>query len=206
MTATHTLLGLAAHDLKNQLGGLESRLLALNDSLPHPDVAEALAHCQALRQEWVAYLTVYAAQTEGLVAVLSDESPADLLQATARRQTLPAGLTLQVTAGEDLPGFAFVDPRLLRLALDAALHNAQRFARSTITLAARAQGGGVLWTIEDDGPGPQGGSDNSSDTATGLGLALCEAVAQAHHRGEQRGWSRLSAMSTGGARFELWLP
>jgi len=206
MTATHTLLGLAAHDLKNQLGGLEARLQALTESLPHPDIADALTHCQALRQEWVAYLTVYAAQTEGLVAVLSDESPSDLLQATARRQRLPSALTLQVVVGEGLPSFTFVDPRLLRLALDAALHNAQRFSRSTITLGAQAHDGGVLWTVQDDGPGPHRAQDPSSDTATGLGHALCVAVAQAHHRGDRRGWSRLSAVATGGARFELWLP
>ena len=206
MTSTHTLLGLAAHDLKNQLGGLEARLLSLSESVPHPGVQEALRHCQTLRQEWVAYLTVYAAQTQGLTAVLSDESPSDLLRAAALRQHLPGGLELSLKPAEDLPAFVFVDARLLRLALDAALHNALRFAKSMITLTAESHAGGVLWSVLDDGPGPGQGDDSQTEAATGLGLALCEAVAQAHHRGDQQGWTCLSTDPDGGARFELWLP
>ena len=42
--------------------------------------------------------------------------------------------------------------------------------------------------------------------STGLGTALCTAVAQSHRLGERSGWARLGERPGGGARFELWLP
>ena len=117
------------------------------------------------------------------------------------------------------------------------MHNDLRFTRGHIWLHAQAHDGGVLFRIDDDGPGPKATRTptplprvrpqtpssaswllpdepdtqpqflhDDSHQATGLGTALCSAVAQAHRLGERRGWVRLDERPEGGARFELWLP
>jgi signal transduction histidine kinase len=90
------------------------------------------------------------------------------------------------------------------MALDAALHNASRFATSQVTLSLHEEDKYLVFTIDDDGPGL--GAQDPSDHSTGLGTELCRSVALAHRCGERQGKVQLLNRPHGGARFELWLP
>ena len=211
-----TLATLVVHDLKNALGALEGELGALAGDGGREDLRRAHRHCRALRERFVMYLSLYG--PDGLVARPEDESPAGLLQALAEGHegTPPPRLVIDTTAA---PAFWFFDHRLVRMALDAALHNARRFAHHEIRLEAFAADGGLVLRIDDDGPGPvaagmaasrdlTGGEAATAHGAldTGLGTALCQAVAHAHRHRGRHGHARLAARPAGGARFELWLP
>ncbi|MBN8486251.1 MAG: HAMP domain-containing histidine kinase [Burkholderiales bacterium] len=197
------LAALVVHDLKNALGGLEAQLLALAERLGDPQAVQLHSDCRALRERFVQYLLVYGGE-QGLRAHPSDEDPAELLDslALALASRHPA-VRVQVLSPQEAPPFAFFDVRLVRLALEAALHNAARFARSWIGLQAFRRGRLLVFRIDDDGPGP-GAADPDARHATGLGTALCQAVARAH--GDDGAIVTLVPRPGGGARFELILP
>ena len=194
---------LVVHDLKNALGALEARLHGLSLS---PDAASAGAawrDCRDLRQRLVAYLTVYG-HDGPLRAHRDDESPAELLQALARRH-VDEGQSVIVEAGPAMPPCWQFDRRLVQLALEAALHNALRFARRQVLLSARAEAGHLVFSVRDDGPGPLA-SGPTGPYATGLGNQLCRAVARAHDTSRADGGVRLLQRADAeGACFELWL-
>jgi signal transduction histidine kinase len=195
-----SVAALVVHDLKNELGALEGALerLAL---APEPEAArEAHQQCRALREHLVMYLAVYGADG-AMRAVPDDESPQDLLDAlVAKRGQAPGAPTLlRLADAADLPPFWYFDRRLVAMALEAALHNALRFARSQVCLAARVEAGQLVLVVDDDGPGLDA-EHSGGDFNTGLGTTLCQAVAQAHG-----GHVALFNRAEGGARFELWL-
>ena len=203
-------LALVVHDLKNALGHLEAQLEQLGRQ-PTPEGAhQAHAHCAELRNRFVQYLTLYG-RDGPLQARLQDESPLAVLEHLRRDATrwrdAAAGAHIHLVVQDDgnAPAFCFIDEHLVRLALDAALHNALRFARSRVTMHARAEGRGVCFVVDDDGPG-LGHAHTAQPRSTGLGTALCQAVALAHRSGDETGEVRLSDRPDGGARFELILP
>ncbi len=105
---------------------------------------------------------------------------------------------------------------LLRQALANLLQNALDFspADSAVTCTARAERGGVLFSVEDRGPGvpdyalarvferfyslPRPGTAKKS---TGIGLALVREIAHLH-----AGEATLTNRLDGGARATLWIP
>jgi signal transduction histidine kinase len=206
------LAALAVHDLKNALGALEGELRAL-EADPTTDRARAARrHCTQLLQRFVAFLTLYRASDE-LRAQVADESPTDFLEGIVRHAEHEPGATAVLTRGDcaGAPPFWYLDHRLVRLAIDAALHNALRFARSAVVLDAAEVDGHLVISVEDDGPGlgGEGGAldaDDGADWSTGLGTELCRAVARAHRNNGREGRVTLTNRPQGGARFELWLP
>lgn len=189
---------LVVHDLKNELGALEAGLEQLVRQARQPEAAAAdAAHrqCQRLRQRLVMYLTLYGGAE--LQAHCEDEAPLDLITGLAARHGEPVVVAADIAA----PPFWHYDRRLVAMALDAALHNALRFARRRVELGLRVEGKQLLFSVDDDGPGL--GMANPAEHGTGLGTMLCRAVAQAHG-GEVRLFNR-EGSSPGGARFELRL-
>ncbi len=212
------VLALIAHDLKNALGGLEAELSLLSQT-PTPQAAEqAHQHCQGLRQQFVEFLTLYGAEQGQLRALCEDESPAAVLDGLQRRwqsRLQRAGSTLQVTlmAVPDSPAYWYLDPRLVNMAMDAAIHNASRFARTRITLSAQLvhDAAGQAWLamrVDDDGVGL--GAADAQGPSTGLGTALCQAIARAHTLGERQGQISVQPCRPDqldqGTRFTLMLP
>lgn len=200
------LAALVVHDLKNELGALEA---ALARSIHQPSAEAARqnhAQCAELRQHFVQFLTLYG-QPGGLRILASDESPTAVLEAAAHRAALAyPELRVHVEPDGQAPPYWYFDPRLVRMALDAALHNAGRFARTAIRLQALASDGYLVLRVDDDGPGPDPAAHDPGATyATGLGSSLCQAVAEAHICGDRKGHSSLGFRPGGGARFELWL-
>lgn len=206
-------LALIAHDLKNALGVLEAEL-GLMAEAPSPELARrALLHCGDLRREFIQFLTLYGAETDGLRAMCEDESPQDVLTSLQKawrirldRSGLRMDIDIDLTPAP--PNFWYFDRRLVQLALDAAIHNATRFARARIRLSAfkeQSQGmSWLVWQIHDDGPGLGSGAD--CQHATGLGTSLCEAVAKVHGLGQQLGQVSLQNHPSQGTVFEMRLP
>ncbi len=203
-------LALISHDLKNALGALESELAYLIDD-PSPVLAQnAHLHCADLRRQFVQFLTLYSAESQALRALCEDESPAALLASihnTWRLKLLQDHSPLQISLStpSDAPAFWYFDRRLVQLALDAAIHNAARFARKQITLCVQQDGPWLLWTVADDGAG-LGAHDPGQANATGLGTALGDAVAKAHELNARQGHIQLHSPTDGGTVFELRLP
>lgn len=210
------LAALAVHDLKNALGSLEGELLALE---AHPDAAAARSarlHCEELRRDTVAFLTLY--RGEALRAVVDDESPLSLMQAVADAaddRAVADAPHIALVGTESAPPYWYLDIRLVRLALDAALHNALRYARKVVTLSAFERDGWLVLRIDDDGPGLAATAGRPGAWSTGLGTELCQAVARAHANAGRQGRVELldrpdlsqgQDPSSPGARFELILP
>ncbi len=214
-------LALIAHDLKNALGSLEAELGQLRAraaDAPTLTAGTQLAqatqqaheHCQALREQFVQFLTLYGAQQGELRALCEDEAPQQLLEALAegwRKRLAQEGRALSIAVETDpaLPPCWYLDRRLLRLALDAAIHNATRFARHHVRLSATCDGPWLALHVDDDGPGLDHGPTDATHS-TGLGRALGQAVAQAHVLGNRQGCSELVTRAEGGARFSMRLP
>lgn len=198
------LAALIVHDLKNGLGALEAELLSLSQHRVDSPVGQAHLRCTGLRQRFIQFLALYGVDGD-MRAHSADEAPLDLLRLIASHQAaLVAPLQLTVDDESLAPPFWYFDRRLVRLALEAALHNAARFARHAISLSSREDSGFLVFRVDDDGPGLQP-PDPSDPQATGLGTALCEAVARAHNLPGRAGRVLLCNRPGGGARFELWL-
>ncbi len=127
-----------------------------------------------------------------------------------------AGHTVRVAIPEDFP-LLNVDGILLEQVFENLLENAARYTPvgSRIDIAARAATDRVEITLSDDGPGLAPGSESrifdkfyrgskqpaDGRRGVGLGLAICQAVLQAHG-----GTIRAANRPEGGARFTLSLP
>lgn len=205
-------LALIAHDLKNALGGLEGELAELIDQ-PTPVMAQrAHLHCAELRRQFIQFLTLYGARTDGLRALCEDESPLDLLRALQRAWSIklqmegnPIQVATQAVSMDTAPAFWYFDHRLVQLALDAAIHNAVRFARTRVEIGVTQADGWLVWTVHDDGPGLDA-DDPGHANATGLGTALAEAVAAAHSHSGRHGRIQLSSSPGQGTTFTMALP
>ncbi|MDI4632227.1 sensor histidine kinase [Pelomonas sp. V22] len=204
------------HDLKNRLALLAdslARLQPLTDTGEARELA-ACSHAQALaltHRLSGLLLTQRLASGRRLPVHLQEESPLQLLEELADDARLLSGGRLQIEAQaleqaqQQLPAAWVCDRHLLRLALDSALYNALHYARSHIRLTVALDADGMLvFSIADDGPGPEAAAPG--EHSSGLGLQVCTAVAQAHRNRAREGQSRLSAGSGGGALYELRIP
>jgi signal transduction histidine kinase len=203
-----TSFALIVHDLKNALGGLEGDLAALAEAPTPTGARQAHVRCAELRRQFVQFLTLYGGNAS-LKALCEDESPIELLSAiarSARQGDQPGPEVPAITLAPDMqpPAFWYFDRRLVQLALDAAVHNALRYARRHVVLRAREEAGQLVMVVDDDGAGL--GATTPAPHSTGLGTDLCRAVADAHHCGDQRGRIHFTTSPMGGCRFELWLP
>lgn len=196
---------LIVHDIKNALAVLEGELHALSLEPERERAAHAWRRCGALREKLIGFLTLYKAGSGGLRARVEPLCPEDFLR-TLLADTLHAREGVQVRIeGRDMPQLAFFDEHLVALALEAALQNALRFAKSAVALGCRpGEEGGVVFWVGDDGTGL--GAQSACPPSTGLGTELCRAVAEAHRNRGRSGWCTLVDGAAGGALFELHLP
>jgi signal transduction histidine kinase len=122
-----------------------------------------------------------------------------------------AGLRVEHDVAADL--FARADEVRLGQLLDNLTENAVRYAGSLVMLSAQRAGGDLIVRVGDDGPGfPPDfvarafdrfsvADDSRTGRHSGLGLAIVDAIAQAH------GWTvAVVAASTPGAIVEVRIP
>ncbi|HEY0845945.1 MAG TPA: HAMP domain-containing sensor histidine kinase [Noviherbaspirillum sp.] len=198
------LAAVIVHDIKNALGVLEGELEGMTVN-PTPEQA-VVAHgtCAALREKLIAFLTLYKASTQGLNAQVETVNPEDFLNSLLRTR-INARPELRFTIrAQDMPVLGFFDENLVGLALEAALQNATRFARTTVEIGCINDDDGYLcFLIRDDG---EGLGAKEAKPSTGLGMELCQAIAQAHHKGGKTGSVSLDDHPEGGALFRMRLP
>lgn len=197
------LAAIIVHDIKNALGALENELRMMTQTPSREKAISAHETCVGMRDKLIGFLTLYKASSQGLVANIDSVSPEDFLNGLLR-QRVCARPELRVERDTaEMPVLGFFDENLVGLALEAALQNASRFARSTVTLACRQVDGELVFSISDDGPGLGAAEAKPS---TGLGMELCSAIARAHKKTGRCGSVSLQNGPQGGAVFLMRLP
>ena len=203
------LIATVVHDLKNAIASLTTSTgdiarRSMGSELEF-DTGKLHATTMALSQRLVSFLTLYRSGQTGLVAQSRDNTPEDFLHEVVAGLVLPPEtVRVRVAGAQEGTPFWFFDDYLTRMALEAAVHNALRFARSEVVLACALRNGFLVFSVADDGPGLE--ADAEGGPSTGLGTALCEAIAAAHTDGARSGKVVLKNRPEGGALFELWLP
>ncbi len=194
------------HDVKNQLAELTLHLERRGDAMK--ETALALKASQRL----TGLLLMYRQQSGQLSAHVDTACPSDLLnELAAEYSELFPDILIDVDVGT-APSYGFYDQTLIRLALSNALHNACSFARSSVALSVRSEGGFLVFEVKDNGPGfPQEmlaslfeAPSRLGRHGTGLGLYLAGKIA-ALHRMEGRS-GEISLTNADGACFQLKLP
>lgn len=195
------LFAAIAHDLKNELGWLETALQRSLIEAPvrTEDLAHMHVHCVKLRRRLVEFLTVYGHETGVVHAFAEPCALHGFLQDIASS----LGDRRIDVALDQAPAFWVLDDRLVALALAAALDNASKFARQSVRLGAETRDGQLVLFVEDDGPGLGSGG---TPEGTGLGTEVARMVATAHAGPDESSDVRLSNRPQGGCRFELVLP
>jgi signal transduction histidine kinase len=197
------LAAIIIHDIKNALGMLESELRAMTEQPSRERAITAHDTCAAMREKLIGFLTLYKASSQGLTANVEAVNPEDFLRGLMRhRISVRPELRIEVDA-TDMPVLGFFDENLVGLALDAAIQNASRFARTRITLGCRQIESDLVFSVSDDGPGLGATEDKPS---TGLGMELCSAIARAHQKSGRNGSVSLHNAPQGGAVFSMRLP
>lgn len=218
----NSLLAAISHDLRTPL----SALVALVDSLSlleprlpenQRDIANQMREKALRMNEQVNNLLDMARLQAGSITLNSQWQPLEEVVGSALQSLAPAlgKRRLVVTIDQNLPLLEF-DTVLLERVFVNLLDNAAKYtqADAQIEIGVQVQGGSdaLIW-VEDDGPGlPPGkeeavfkkferGQRESTTPGVGLGLAICQAIVEAH-RGTIRAFNR----SSGGTRFEFTLP
>ncbi|MCA6998143.1 ATP-binding protein [Dickeya solani] len=208
-----------AHELRTPVTILRGRLQGLTEGVFEPDIGlfrNLLTQVEGLGR-LIEDLRVVGLAESGHLELrwtqtrLSDEVMAVV---SAFEPTLQHdGFTLSLALGDQV---VQCDPVRIRQALLALLENAQKHADpGRLCIRAGVDGGRAFLSVEDDGPGidpqladqifeafqrgEQSRSGNSK--GSGLGLAVVQAIAQAHG-----GQASCCPSPSGGARFELRWP
>jgi signal transduction histidine kinase len=195
------LSAIILHDVKNVLGELEGRLETLAQEPDKAGAEEAHRACVGLRRKLIAFLTLYKASSLGLHAHVESVPVEDFLKTLIRDHRNAA--IMPVLSADSMPALGFFDEHLVGLAMESAIHNAARFAKSSIEIGCTGKDGELIFCVRDDGPGL---GTAEAKPSTGLGMELCRAVAEAHERNGRRGSVSLADHPGGGAIFELRLP
>ncbi|MFE9853946.1 ATP-binding protein [Streptomyces sp. NPDC005780] len=204
----------ASHELRSPIASLRTQLEV---GAAHPellDVTGAVAdtvRLQALAADLLLLARLDAGERPGtalleLGALVREE----VSQRTGDR------IPVTVSVPEEAGGLEVTGSRTqLARVVGNLLDNAERHARHAVAVAVRAEGGGVVVEVTDDGDGvPEAERERiferfvrlddartRDEGGAGLGLALARDVAVRHG-------GRLAVTSAGerGARFALWLP
>ncbi len=216
------LLSAVSHDLRTPLASITGSAQVLLDDRGNASAAEKRALLEAIRDEGdrlsrlVSNLLDITRLETGSIALAREWCPVDEVVDSALER-LGARLRGRDIARE-LPNdvlLAWIDAMLVEQALVNLLDNALKYspAGSPIEIAARAEGGEVVFEVRDRGRGIPAGeeerifesfyrcAEGARTEGAGLGLAVVRAVAQAHG-----GRARASARPGGGALFALHLP
>lgn len=203
---------LVIHDIKNSLALLEADLEQLNHHPGMPEEAQrAYQRCAELKQRLVTFLTLYKHEQFGLQPNLVEVDLLEFLQDTLDISPSASGKhghafdlevdesRIRIAPGVKHGGTAQLDEYLSGMAIESALNNAVRYAAGHVKLWFEQDADRVIFCVQDDGPGLNHPSGNAP--STGVGVALCQAVAEAHGGGTVS----LTDAPDGGALFKLTL-
>ena len=202
------------HDAKNGLNLLNTWLEEARRVAPSPALDEARAVSARISAQLVELLTLYRAGENSLRLVIEDHDLIDFCEDVTAEIILPPGSNHRIESDQGaaavLGAWAF-DAYQVKLVLQEALRNALRHGKQHIRFAVAAQaGGGLRFTVSDDGPGfPQEVLDGEAvamdSGSSGIGLVFARLIAERHATPDgHHGRSELA--NDGGAVFALVLP
>jgi len=202
------------HDAKNGLNLLNTWLEEARRTAPSPALDEARAVAARISAQLVELLALYRAGESSLRLVIEDHDLIDFCADVTEEIILPPGsrhrIESDLGAATALGAWAF-DAYQVKMVLQEALRNALRHGKQRIRFAVAAQaGGGLRFTVSDDGPGfPQEVLDGEAvamdSGSSGIGLVFARLIAERHATpGGHHG--RIELANDGGAVFALVLP
>lgn len=194
-----TFLAAISHDLRTPLAAVVGAASSLQTQRDKLSDAEQQRLLTSIVDE-ASYLSTVTENTLQLVRLSSTtldirpdwESVQEVVGAVlARVRQRDPQRRIQSRVPGDLP-LVRVDAVLLAQLLSNLLDNALKYSDGAIDLVAKTHDGGVELSVKDRGPGiadaematlfePYARSDRAGPHGAGLGLALCRAIAQAHH-------------------------
>ncbi|NUR77540.1 MAG: hypothetical protein HOQ28_14805, partial [Thermoleophilia bacterium] len=212
-------IALAAHELRTPVTTVHGFVTTLNRLGDRLD--------EARKDELRVGLEQQTTRMAGLVEQLLDLSRLDAEAVEVRPQELDLSQRLrevvEVAAGARAadveleivgPRIAKVDPAIVDHVVTNLVTNALRYGKAPIRVTAWVDGGQVMITVEDSGPGvareieetlferfTRAGVARDRVAGTGLGLAIARAYARAH-----RGDLRYERRQPTGSRFVVELP
>lgn len=217
-----TLLDAIAHEFQTPLTSIKAASTALLSAVPCDPAARdelaAIVDEEADRLSRLVSEAIQMARLEaGQIQVRRENHTATELvkAATKGLQAALEGRALSVQIAADLPPVG-VDFELLELAIRQVLGNALKFSppRSPLEIRAAVEGGNLVLSIADHGPGiPEreqrqifekyyrGASTRKETSGSGLGLAIARDILRAHG-----GDIRLESSPGEGAEFSLLVP
>lgn len=222
------LLAAAIHDAKNALNSLGVWLdkAQRECGVPSPALSQAKAVAANISGQLVELLALYRAGEGNLRMAVEDQRLEDFLadllaelSASATMEdadgTAAPSIETDFTVAKRLEVWAF-DAYLVKFVLLDALRNALRHARRKILFSLAAEpGGGICFSIADDGEGyPDSilraeGTAKMTPESSGLGLSFARVIAERHATPAGR-HGRLELANDGlgarGARLSLILP
>ncbi len=215
------LSALVVHDIKNALALLEIDLEQLNHHEGVPvEGQRAYRRCIELKSRLMSFLTLYKHDQSGLKPMVSEVELAEFLEdMVSDSQSVMMGENhhghpIAVRVDHDRikdaapdRGIGFFDENLVELALESALNNALRYAHHQVSVWFEQGVDALAFKVLDDGVGVGVVDDMmqrkvaAKSSSTGLGLALCKAVAEAHGNGAVS----LESQAGGGTLFTMTL-
>lgn len=224
----NALLAAISHDYRTPLASIMGAASSLQEQGERMDAdqRQRLAAGIVEESERLARLTDNTLQLARLdapaVTLRCDwESTEELVGAVLRRiRRRPDGSRVQVWVEPNLP-LLWCDALLVSQLLDNLLDNGLKYspADTLVALHAKCENEFLVLTVSDRGPGiatswqekvfevfqrgelPPSTSNSDVDRGAGVGLAVCRAIARAHH-----GELLLRARGEGGCLFECRLP
>jgi two-component system sensor histidine kinase KdpD len=217
----NVLLAAVSHDLRTPLSALIGLAESVELTRPAPtdqqrEIAAAIAGSARRMSAMVDNLLDMARLQSGRVQLNLQWQPLEEVVGTAVAAVpgLAPPRPLRIAIPADLP-LLCIDAVLMERVLVNLLENAAKYspADAAIEILAAAEPGWLRITVRDHGPGlPAGraqdlfrmferGQRESATPGVGLGLALCQAIVQAHG-----GTVHAEPADGGGARFVVCLP
>ncbi len=216
--AQNTFLAAVSHDFRTPLASIMAAASALEmqrHKLPEAELTRLLS---SITGEVEHLVTI----TENTLHLVRLENPGELVfdwqsveeivgAVLGRVRARDVGRRIRSQIPSGLP-LIKADPVLLAQLLENLLDNALKYSASAIDLTASTQSENITVRVSDRGEGmtveeekalfkPFRRSDRSGKRGTGLGLAVCRAIARAHG-GELERFARAG----GGSSFVLQLP